>query len=163
MNLRKDHYPSLAIAIHPSGTSDRASAWLSPICSPGSFVPGCDERERVGGALSPSARERTFPFPVWQTWVLPRYWSGEARERPQTLFGWDRLVEAGGPEVAVLHSPRALRVVCVALHSSRKVPMACSVGCFGRQIERVSSLVLFIPYFFSLELDWGRRGRDEKV
>ena len=57
MNLRKDHYPSLAIAIHPSGASDRASARLS-LYAARFFVPGCDERERVGGAcLCPLVNE----------------------------------------------------------------------------------------------------------
>ena len=68
-------------------------------------------------------------------------WGGSGA--PATLFGWDRLVGAGGPEVVVLHSPRALRVVCVALHSSRKVPMACLVGCFVRQIEQFESRPLY--------------------
>ena len=96
MNLRKDHYPSLAIAIHPSGASDRASARLS-LYAARFFVPGCDERERVGGALSLFTRERTFSFPVWQTWVLPRYWSGEARERPQPSSDGTALSGREGP------------------------------------------------------------------
>lgn len=87
-------------------------------------------------------------------------WGGSGA--PATLFGWDRLVGAGGPEVAVLCSP-ALCAARVALHSSRKVPTVRSVGWFVRQIERAMSLVLFLRHSFSLELAWGKRGRGEKV
>ena len=148
MNLRKDHYPSsFAIATHPSGTSERCgrgAAHKSSAPLVRSSVPGCDERERVGGAFIGSACSRTDPLiSVWQTWVLPRYWSGEGSGAPATLFGWDRLDGAGGPGVAALH--------CLALCTAHlaKNPYGSVGRSVGRSVNRPSQSPFFLFRYYS--------------
>ena len=61
-------------------------------------------------------------------------WGGSGA--PATLFGWDRLVGAGGPEVAVLHSPALCAArVCTALLA--KGPYG-SLGRLVRPTDRAS-------------------------